>query len=414
LSIKFKITEKKRGLIANFSYLSALQVFNLLIPILTYPYLIRVLGIETYGLIIYSQAIVAYFVIVINFGFNISATKDVSIHRDDKDELSNIVSSVLIIKGMLFLSACIILGLIVLVIPLAYEYRWLLYLTMYTAFYEFLFPLWYFQGVEKMKYIAYITIINRLFFLLLIFFLVQNKKDYLLVPILNGIGTIIAGITSIWILFWHEGVDFKLQKIITLKIHFKAGLTFFYSRAISVFSDKTTIVIIGSFFGLTEVAFYDLAIKISALGRLPFNLINQTVYPRIAKTKDMLFAKKITIFSLFFSIFLYILVIFFNEKIIFFLGGEELLPAYWIILLLCLTIPTSAVSYQLGNCVLVTMGKSREFNLSVIYQVVLYLIIVGILWLSNNITLINIASSLVVAAIFEVSYRYYHAKQFLL
>jgi PST family polysaccharide transporter len=249
---------------------------------------------------------------------------------------------------------------------------------------------------------------------LLIFFLVLDETDYLLVPILNGIGAIIAVAISIWLVFWHEEINFKWSKVVVLLVIFKEGLPFFFSRVVSVFSEKTTIVIIGLFFGLSEVAYYDLATKIASLGKLPFSLINQTVYPRIAKTKDMIFAKKIIIFSLFLSIFIYILVILFNETVIMLLGGEELLPAYWAIILLCLTIPTSAVSYQLGNCVLVTMGKSRNFNLSVIYQVILYLIIVGILWVSDNVTLINIVSLLVVVAVFEVLYRYYYSRKFIL
>jgi hypothetical protein len=60
------------------------------------------------------------------------------------------------------------------------------------------------------------------------------------------------------------------------------------------------------------------------------------------------------------------------------------------------------------------MGKSRNFNLSVIYQVILYLIIVGILWVSDNVTLINIVSLLVVVAVFEVLYRYYYSRKFIL
>ena len=66
-------------LVQNFSYLSALQIFNLLIPLITYPYLIRVVGKETYGLVVFAQAIIGYLVILTDFGFNISATREVSV-----------------------------------------------------------------------------------------------------------------------------------------------------------------------------------------------------------------------------------------------------------------------------------------------------------------------------------------------
>ena len=81
-------------LIRNFSYLSLLQVFNLILPLIVYPYLIRVLGKETYGLVVFAQSLVFYLVILVGFGFNISATKEVSIHRNDSKKLGEIVSSV--------------------------------------------------------------------------------------------------------------------------------------------------------------------------------------------------------------------------------------------------------------------------------------------------------------------------------
>jgi len=74
----------------------------MLIPLLTYPYLIRVLGKETYGLVVFVQAIVAYMVILVGFGFNISATREISIHRENKEKLNEIVSSVLIVKSLFF------------------------------------------------------------------------------------------------------------------------------------------------------------------------------------------------------------------------------------------------------------------------------------------------------------------------
>ena len=95
------ILKNHSTILQNLSYISVLHLFNMLIPLLSYPYLIRVLGKETYGIIIFAQAIVGYFVILIGFGFNISATKEISINRDDKKKVSEIVSSVLIIKGIL-------------------------------------------------------------------------------------------------------------------------------------------------------------------------------------------------------------------------------------------------------------------------------------------------------------------------
>ena len=403
-----------KKLISNFSWLSALQIFNVLVPLLTYPYLIRVLGANTYGLIVFSQAIIAYFVIIINFGFSISATKNVSIHRDNKKILSIIVSSVFIIKGFLLLLSFLLLTIVVFIIPKAYENRWLLYLSMYACLYEFLFPVWFFQGIEKMKHIAYITLTSRVIFLFLIFFVVTDQSDYLWIPILNGIGAIVAGIVSIWFVFWHEKICFQWVPIEKLIVTFKESIFFFYSRIAGVISEKTTILMVGVFSGLTEVAFYDLAVKITALGKMPFSLVNQTVYPRIAKKKDMVLAKTVIKWSFLLAIFIFIFIFIFNEKIIIILGGEAMLPSYWVIVILSLTIPMSGVSYHLGNCVLVVMGKPEIFNKSVLYYMVVHLSILTILWLSDNMSILYISCSLVIAGLFDVLYRYYYARKFIL
>ena len=93
------IAKRNKGLIQNFSYLTSLQVFNMLVPLFTYPYLIRILGKETYGLVIYAQVVVGYLLILVNYGFNTYAVREVSVHRDSKTDLSEITSSIFILKS---------------------------------------------------------------------------------------------------------------------------------------------------------------------------------------------------------------------------------------------------------------------------------------------------------------------------
>ena len=143
-------------LIHNFSYLSSLQVFTILVQLIALPYLLTVLGKELYGLVIFAQTVISYFQILINFGFNYSATINISVHRDNNDKLSEIVSNTLTIKGILFIISFIILYALLNFIPRAQEYKVLFYLMMYLCFYEWIFPIWFFQGIEKMKYITII------------------------------------------------------------------------------------------------------------------------------------------------------------------------------------------------------------------------------------------------------------------
>jgi len=274
------------GIIENFSYLTVIQLVNLLVTLATYPYLIRVLGKEVFGLVVYAQAIIIYLVVLVSFGFQISATREVSVHRNDPEILNQIFSSVLIIKGLLFLTAVGLLFLIGLVIPQARQHKLLFILSMFTCFYEFIFPFWFFQGIEKMGYLTIITIIAKLTFFILIFIFVRDKTDYLLVPLFNGVGSVLAGVVSIWIAVAREKIRFSFQPFHRLWYYFREASVLFVSNFANQVYVNANKVIVGLSLGMGEVALYDLAEKIVLAMKLPQNMLNQAVFPKVSKERN--------------------------------------------------------------------------------------------------------------------------------
>lgn len=409
--IKNKYLEYKL-LINNFSYLGLLQVFSLIFPMITFPYLIRVLGKELYGLIIYSQTIIGYFVIVINFGFNISATKDISVNRSDKNKVNEIVSSVLIIKVLLCVLSFIILILLVLWINELKKYYCLYFLTMGLALFEAIFPVWYFQGIEDMKYITLINIISRSIYTVLIFLVVKSSTDYLLVPLLSGLGLLVGGIFSLHIIFKKKGIKFTLQKKQTVFKYFNDSLPFFFSRATSVVISKTNTLLIGSYLNYSTVAYYDFGLKISEICKIPSNILNQTIYPSVSKSKDMKFVLKMTKLSFLLSILAYLFVFAFDNIIINVLGGKQMLPSKYLIHIINLTTPLAGISYFLGNTMLVVMGYFKKFNLSVVYESIFYIVLTLTLIITNNVGPYYLAAVIVLSSIYEMTYRYYYTKKY--
>ena len=238
--------KKNKTLVSNFSYLSALQLFNIIIPLITYPYLTRVLGLTVYGLVAFAQATIPYFMVVINFGFNISATKFISINKNDRHLTSTAINSIYFIKILLFVASFLLLMLLVEVVPKLHENKLLYIVSFGICINEVLLPIWYFQGIERMKYITIINVFTRSIFITLIFLCVRNETDYLLVPAFNTVGAFVGGLISIFIVFKRHHYKFFIPAFGEIKFHYREALPIFASGAVRLIYMSTNKILIGS------------------------------------------------------------------------------------------------------------------------------------------------------------------------
>jgi PST family polysaccharide transporter len=399
-------------LIENFGYLSALQVFNMILPLITYPYLIKVLGKETYGLIAFAQAVIDYLTILVGFGFNISATKEVSINRENKDKLNEIVSSILILKCLLVILSFIILGVLLIIIPQAHGYEVLFMLCMWTCLYDIIFPIWYFQGIEQMKYITYITLISRLTFLGLIFMFIHSSEDFLFVPITYGIGAIFAGIISLYIVFKKKQVKFILPAFNTLKYYFIYSSPIFISNVSAKLYVSMNKVIVGVFLGMREVAYYDLAEKIITILKTPQVILSQSLFPKISKEKDLNFIKRIFTLSTGVNIIMFLGILIFSKYIILGLGGEQMLPALNVVNILAITIPVIAMSNIFAIQLLIPFGYNKAFSRVIVTSGFIYLFQIIVFWKLIGFNIINISLVTVITEIFVTTYAFYFCKKY--
>lgn len=405
-SLKGKVVRNKK-ILENFSYLSLVQIFNLLVPFVSYPYLIRILGADLYGLVIFAQSIVVYFSSCINFGFNISATKNISIFRDNKNKISEIVSSVLIIKLLIWFICLLILLLLIFIIPSFKEYPLLYLFAFGKCFEELFFSQWFFQGVENMKYITLVNLISKTIFTILVFFIIKTKTDYLFVPLLSCIGSSIGGAFSIYVLIYKHRVKFYLPKLKVIKIYFFESLPFFISRITAIITEKSNAIIIGLFLGMKDVSYYDLASKIIGVCVIPFNMIAQAFYPKIARVKNKLLAIYVLKMNIILSVVFILLVSFFKVYIVKLLGGVKMLEAVDIVVKLSPLILIYSISYSLGQPLLIAFGHSRSFNKSIIISNCIYFICITIAFIFKIISLDVVVFILLFSEFINMSLRFY-------
>ena len=402
----FDKLKQHKKIIENFSYLSILQILSLITPLITYPYLVRTLGEIMYGTVIFAQAVIAYFNILVVFGFNFTAARDVSLHRDNPKKLSEIVSAVTIIKTLFLIISLLLISCYMFYTP-KMDYS-LYYLSFWICLNEILFPTWFFQGIEEMKYITFINLGIRVLLIGMIFIFIKSPNDYLFFPLLNGIGALLAGVISFSLLYKKYKLQIVRVPLKTLIKYVKSSYHLFISNVSIQIYVNANKIIIGHFLGMREVTYYDLAEKITNMGKVPQSMINQVLYPKIALEKNKAFLKKVLKGTILMNVVLYLIVFLFSHQIVTYFGGNET-----VLRILFLTVPIIGISNVLMILTLLPFGYNKSFTRIVFLSAFFYLLIVLIFYGFNCISLYTLtATNVVVESLVSIiAYIYVRRKK---
>ncbi len=378
-----KFLKNRKVLLENFLSLSILQVANYILPLLTVPYLIRVLGFEYFGLIAFAVATVEYFMILTNYGFELTATREISMNQSNKEKISEIFSSVILIKLFLMVFSFFILTILIFSFEKFHKDWIIYYLTFGVVLGNVLFPSWFFQGIENMKYITILNFISKTIFVLAIFIFVKFPSDYYLVPFFNFLGALFSGIIAQIIVRKNFGIKFKFQNLNTLRKYLIDGWYIFISRvAVSLYT-TTNVFLLGIFTNNTQVGYFSAIEKVVvAIGRM-LDPINQAIYPHLAKLykKDFkVFIKEVKRFRILLlavSLTIFILSFLFKDWIIYIITGSYNKELSFLLGIFLLRVITYPIAPFLSN-ILIIIKKNKEYVSVMILTVVLNFLLVPV------------------------------------
>lgn len=402
----------KRPMVSNFISLVLLQGVNYVLPLLSFPYLYYVLGVERWGLISFGYSFIQYFVMFTDFGFNLSGTKYIAEHRQEPKEVNLYLNSAFVGRLILGMLSFIILLAVILFVP-----RFQIEATFYLLYFgiiigNIMFPMWFFQGMEKMKYITIFNLIAKSLSLLPLFFIVRHPNQYIYVPICYSLGYIIAGGFSIYFIYYKTAMKWYIPPIHKICFALKDSSSYFLSRAsLSLFATSNTFVL-GLVCGNTITGYYAAAEKLyQAYDQLVFPF-SGVLFPHMAKTHDVSFFRKIfskiTLFNVLFVIIV-LLCSYWIIDIIYHPGNENILIAFRILLIACLwSIPAILIGYPF----LAAMGHPNYTNMTVIITAFFHITMLIVLYLFNQISIPNISMLVVCSQFLLLSLRVFGIKKY--
>ncbi len=272
-----------RALVSNFLWLSLLKVLGYVFPLITLPYLSRVIGVDGFGEIAFALSVVVLIETFTDFGFNYTATRDVARNRDDILLVSKIFSNVFWAKILLMIVGFIVLCVLILLIPQFFENRLILLLTFLYIPGHILFPEWLFQAFEKMKYITILNVISKAIFTILIFIVIKEKDDYVWQPLLTAVGYTFSGCIAVYYIITKFGIKILkpcLEDIVsTIKGSFNMFITLIFPNLYTQLPISYLRVINGE----QAVGFYSSGERFYAIINQLFTVLSRVFYPFLSR-----------------------------------------------------------------------------------------------------------------------------------
>lgn len=263
----------------NFFYSALLTVANYVFPLITYPYVSRVLGVANIGICNFVDGVVDFFIMFSMMGITVVGVREIATSKGNRTELNNVFSSLLSLNAITSLLAALALLVSILFVPKLYAYKELMYIGVIRLLSNFLCIEWLFKGLEDFRYITLRSIAIRSLFVVSVFIFVRKPEDYSIYYLLFSLTFLINA--SINLVYSRRSVSFSLKN---LRLRGMAGPFFLiglYTIMASLYTSFNTIYL-GFVSSETQVGFYTTAAKIYGMVIALFSSFTAVMLPRMS------------------------------------------------------------------------------------------------------------------------------------
>lgn len=283
--IKKALNKENKVVAGNFLSLFLLKGIDFLIPLLTLPYLLRVIGNDGYGQIMFALALINYFIGFAYYGFNITGTRFVAANKGSKMRLQYIYTVVNSTRLFLCLVSSILVVGLVFTIPTFREYSMLYLLFTPMIWGGALLSDWMYQGIERMKYIAILNTGVRLIFLIAVFAFIHGQKDLWVYPLSLSVAYIVSAFISHRLLRRLFGLKFRLCRFKHISKRLRVDFPIFINQFVPTLYNNTSGFILGLVAPISMVGIYSAIKKVADIFVTLTDLFTRAIFPNIVRNQ---------------------------------------------------------------------------------------------------------------------------------
>lgn len=364
----------------NFIMNMILKISSFVFPLITFPYVSRILGADGNGKILFAASLVSYFSMFAYLGIPTHGVKICAQCRDDKVELSRTAQELIIISSVTTIIAYIALVLAVAFVPKLSENRDTIMVCSATLVLTSIGVEWFYQAIEQYDYITYRNILFKFISVVLMFLFVKKSSDVVLYAGISVLGT--AGSNILNIIRLKKYIYVKPMKGYNFRRHMGPAITFFLLSVSTVIYTNLDAVMLGFITTDTEVGYYNAAIKIknilagviTALGTVLLPRISHYVGKKYEKEFKRVIRKSFQ-FTVMMAVPLSIYFVMEAKSMILFLAGIEYEAAALPMMIITPTIFFIGLSNITGIQILVPLGKEKYTVLSTVCGAVIDIVL---------------------------------------
>ena len=285
-----------KKLFLNFIYVGLSRLVDFGIPLIIFPYLVSTVGKHNYGLYAYAYSLIVYMLNVVQYGFSLSAVREVSENREDKLVLGKIFSRTVSAQLYLLIVCFIVLIVLVLSVP-QFREEYILYFSLFLLVIgDCMLCYWYYRGIEKMKFITLVNTISKLTYFLLALAVIHDIGDYKYIGLCQAAGFVISGCVSLLLIVKKEKIHFTILPFSKVIPVLKSGASSFITLFIPTLYSNTSMFLLGALGTPVGVTYFDGANKICRAFSSINTILNQVIYPYAVKNKERSKFKSIGLF----------------------------------------------------------------------------------------------------------------------